>query len=104
MTLATERLFAAHNLTPKSSWQTENMSTALNMVSRTMSFTMMPEAGAKVSLLPGNLELFSVSHSEELFSFAAVYRKDFVLNRKIHVLLDLAQKIFVDPAHHPGGP
>ena len=94
MTLAMERLFAANNLTPKSIWRTENLSTALNMVSETMCFTMMPEVGARVKFLPDNLEYFSISHSEELLSFSAVYRKDFVLNRWIHTLLDLARQVY----------
>lgn len=102
MAVATERLFSACNLTPKSVWSTENMATALNMVSKTMSFTIMPEAGAKVPFLPSNLEFFSIEHSEELFAFAAVYRKDFVLNNQIHTLLDLTRQIYTDP-QRPGG-
>ena len=64
------------------------------MVSETMCFTMMPEVGARVKFLPDNLEYFSISHSEELLSFSAVYRKDFVLNRWIHTLLDLARQVY----------
>ena len=59
-----------------------------------MCFTMMPEVGARVKFLPDNLEYFSISHSEELLSFSAVYRKDFVLNRWIHTLLDLARQVY----------
>jgi len=99
MAIATEHLFAANNLTPKSSWATENMATALNMVSKTLSFTMMPEAGARAPFLPNNLAFFSVSHSKQFFSFAAVYRKDFVPNKQIHVLLDLAKHIYADPEY-----
>ena len=94
MTVATERLFANNNLTPKSTWRTENMATALNMVSKTQCFTMMPEAGARVQFLPNDLEYFSISHSEELFAFAAVYRKDFVVNKWIRTLLDLTRQIY----------
>lgn len=94
MTLASERLFAVNNITPKSVWHTENMATALNMVSKTQCFTMMPEAGAKVKFLPDNLEFFSISHSVELFAFAAVYRKDYVLNSWVHTLLNLTKQIF----------
>nr|WP_072515045.1 LysR family transcriptional regulator [Ndongobacter massiliensis] len=94
MTLATERIFSTNNLTPKSVWRTENMATALNMVSNTMSFTFMPEAGAKVKFLPRNLEYFSISHSKELFSFAAVYRKSFILNEWMRLLLDLTRQVY----------
>lgn len=97
MEVATKHIFSTHNLTPKSTWCTENMATALNMVSKTMSFTIMPEAGAKVSFLPSNLEFFSIEHSDELFAFAAVYRKDFVLNNRIHILLDLTRQIYTNP-------
>lgn len=94
MTVATERLFANNNLTPKSTWRTENMATALNMVSKTQCFTIMPEAGARVEFLPDNLEYFSISHSEELFAFAAVYQKDLVVNKWIRLLLDLTRQIY----------
>ncbi|MDO4260589.1 MAG: LysR family transcriptional regulator [Eubacteriales bacterium] len=94
MTLATQRLFSSHNITPKSTWSTESMSTALNMVSNTMGFTLMPEAGAKIPFLPNNLEYFSISHSRELFSFAVVYRKGFVLNNWIHTFLNLVRQIY----------
>lgn len=97
MEVATSRLFSVYNLTPKSTWSTENMATALNMVSNTMSFTIMPEAGAKAPFLPGNLEFFSINHSEQLFAFAAIYRKDFVLNKQIHTLLDLTRQIYTNP-------
>lgn len=97
MTLASERIFSSYNLTPESTWRTENMSTALNMVSTTMCFTMMPEAGARMQFLPDDLEYFSISHSEDLFAFAAVYRKDFVLNSWARTLMDLARQIYVDP-------
>ena len=97
MTVATEQLFAAHSVTPKSTWSTENISTALNMVSRGMGFTMMPEAGARIPFLPEDLEFFSVSHAEQLFSFAAVYRKDFVPSRQIQTLLELAREIYAAP-------
>lgn len=94
MTVAPERLFANNNLTPKSTWRTENMATALNMVSKTPCFTMMPEAGARVKFLPDNLEYFFTSHSEELFAFAAFYRKDFLVNNWIRLLLDLTRQIY----------
>ena len=96
MTAASDRLLELNNVTPKSVWQTENMSTALNMVSKTDCFTMMPEAGARAQFLPDNVEVFSISHSEELFAFAAVFRKDFVSNAWIHTLLDLTKKVFSD--------
>lgn len=97
MSIATERIFSYYNLTPKSVWSTENMATALNMVSKTLSFTIMPEAGAKINFLPPNLEFFSIEHAEQLFSFAAVYRKDYPINDKIHTLIDLARQVYISP-------
>lgn len=96
MALATQRLFAAHDLTPKSTWATENMTTALNMVSQGMGFTMMPEAGIRIAAMPDNLVFFSVSHAKELFPFAAVYRKDFVLGNQIRTLLELAKQLYAE--------
>lgn len=92
--IATQQLFEAHNLTPKSTWETENISTALNMVSLNQGFTMMPEAGARIAKLPDNLAFFTVSHAVQMFSFAAVYRKDFVPGKPINTLLELAQEIY----------
>lgn len=96
MTAAAEQLFASYNLRPKSVWSTENMTTALNMVSKTMSFTMMPEAGARFSPLPDDLAVFTIEHAKQLFAFAAIYRQDFVLNNWIHTLLDLTRQIYTD--------
>ena len=96
MALATQRLFAANELTPKSTWATENMTTALNMVSQGMGFTMMPEAGIRIATMPENLVFFSVSHAKELFPFAAVYRKGFVLGKQIRTLLELAKGLYAD--------
>ena len=94
LTQEVERLFASQSLVPKSSWSTENMSTAINMVSNSLSFTIMPEAGAKFSFFPENLEFFSIDQPEHLWSFAAVYRKDFVLNHHIHALLDTLKELY----------
>lgn len=94
MTVATDRLFALQNIRPRKIWQTENMSTALNMVSKTMSFTIMPDIGAKTPFLPDNLEFFSIEHSEELLLFGVVYRKSFVLNKQIHTLLNITKSIY----------
>ena len=94
LTQEVERLFASQSLVPKSSWSTENMSTAINMVSNSLSFTIMPEAGARFSFYPNNLEFFSINQPEYIWSFAAVYRKDFVLNHHIHVLLDTLKDLY----------
>lgn len=94
MTVATDRLFAQQNVRPRKIWLTENMSTALNMVSNTMSFTIMPEMGTKTAFLPDNLEFFTIEHSEELLQFGIVYRKNFILNKQIHTLIDLTKSIY----------
>ena len=94
LTLEVERLFAAHNLVPKSSWSTENMATALNMVSNSRSFTIMPEAGARSPFLPENLEFFSIGQPEHLWSFAAIFRKDYISSRHVQTLLDTARTLY----------
>lgn len=94
MTVATDRLLAQQNIRPRKIWQTENMSTALNMVSNTMSFTIMPEMGAKTQFVPDNVEFFAIEHSEELLLFGVVYRKNFVLNKQIHTLINLTKSIY----------
>lgn len=92
--VATDRLFHALELTPKNIWATENMTTAINMVSAGMGFTMMPEAGVRFSMLPGNLEFFAVAHEDPIFPFAAVYRKDYTPGKAVHSLLELAKGIY----------
>lgn len=92
--VATEKLFDALSLTPKSTWATENMTTAISMVSAGMGFTMMPEAGVRISSLPDNLVFFTVEHEQQYFPFAAVYRKDQPLSKPALKLLDLAAQIY----------
>jgi len=92
--IATGRLFDALELKPKSTWATENMTTAINMVAAGMGFTMMPEAGVRIATLPDNLEFFTIGHAEELFPFAAVYRKDLVPGKAVYTLLELAKSIY----------
>lgn len=91
---ATSQLFDALELTPKSTWATENMTTAIRMVSAGMGFTMMPEAGVRISTLPENLEFFTVGHEEQYFPFAAVYRKDYTPGKAVHTLMELAKEIY----------
>ena len=93
MTVASEHLFGMYNLRPRSQWATENMYTAISMVSSTLAFTMMPEAGAQFGTLPENVAYFSIHHSHELFPFAAVYRKDTTPNKWIRTLIDLTQEV-----------
>lgn len=93
MTVASEHLFGSYNIRPRSQWATENMATALNMVSSTMSFTMMPEAGAQFRYLPDNVEYFSIRHGEELFPFAAVYLKNANPNKWIRTMINLAREL-----------
>lgn len=93
MTVASEHLFSAYNLRPRSQWATENMYTAINMVSTSMAFTMMPEAGAQFGFLPENVACFSIHHGHELFPFAAVYRRDTTPNRWIRTLIELTSDV-----------
>lgn len=92
--VATEKLFEALELTPKSTWATENMTTAISMVSAGMGFTMMPEAGVRFGTLPENLAFFAVEHEQQHFPFAAVYRKDQPLSKPAGKLLELATQIY----------
>lgn len=93
MTVASEHLFGMYNLRPRSQWATENMYTAISMVSSTMAFTMMPEAGAQFGILPENVAYFSIHHGHELFPFAAVYRKDTTPNKWIRTLINLTREV-----------
>lgn len=92
--IAAEKLLDALDLTPKSTWSTENMTTAIHMVSAGMGFTMMPEAGVRFGTLPDNLEFFTVEHEQQHFPFAAVYRKDQPLSKPAIRLLELATQIY----------
>ena len=92
--VATEKLFDSLALTPKSTWATENMTTAISMVSAGMGFTLMPEAGVRISSLPDNLVFFTVEHEQQYFPFAAVYRKDQPLSKPATRLLELAAEIY----------
>ena len=73
---------------------TENMTTAISMVSAGMGFTMMPEAGVRFGTLPENLAFFAVEHEQQHFPFAAVYRKDQPLSKPAGKLLELATQIY----------
>ena len=96
--VASQHIFSIYNIQPKHQWSTENMTTALNMVSRTLSFTIMPEGGVWSSFLPENVEYFSILHAQEIFSFAAVFQKDYIPNKWVRTLLEIARNMHADSA------
>ena len=93
LTLEVERLFASQNVVPRSAWSTENVATAINMVSNSRAFTIMPEAGARTPFLPGNLEFFSIGQPEHLWSFAAIFRRGHTRTPYIQALLDTLKAV-----------
>lgn len=90
-----EQIFDEHHVVPKSTFETANMVTAINIVSNSMAFTIMPEAGAKVPFLPKDIALFSIGHPEYVWTFNAVYRKDMESMRCVRYFLDILKTMYV---------
>ncbi|MFP3663474.1 LysR family transcriptional regulator substrate-binding protein, partial [Burkholderia sp. SIMBA_043] len=68
--------FSKRHLDPKKILETENLTTAINLVSAGMGFTFIPEAGIKKAQPPENITLFSLNDPDLIWPLAVVYKKN----------------------------
>lgn len=80
--------FAKHEVTPGKMWKTQNITTALNMVSKDEWFTFIPEACAKSDLHPEGVVFFTVDKPALAWSFVAAYKKKTPLSRPARIFID----------------
>lgn len=79
---------AKHEVVPGRVWKTQNITTALNMVSTDECFTFIPEACVRSDLHPKGVEFFTVDNPPLAWSFVAMYRKKTKLSRPARIFID----------------
>lgn len=74
LTLTISSFFSKHHLHPSRIFETENLTTAINMVSAGMGFTFVPEAGTAPGNLPANVALFTIDEPPLQWPLAVFYQ------------------------------
>lgn len=75
LTVTISSFFSKHHLHPSRIFETENLTTAINMVAAGMGFTFVPEAGAAPGNLPPNLALFTIDEPPLQWPLAVFYKR-----------------------------
>lgn len=92
LTSAVMSVFSKRRVDPKKKFETENLSTAINLVSAGMGFTFIPEGGVKGKLLPDNIAVFSLNEPELFWVLAVVYKKDSYITNVSRLLINMIKE------------
>ncbi|WP_152655624.1 LysR family transcriptional regulator [Oceanobacillus sp. CFH 90083] len=94
LTSAISQHFSKKHFEPKHILETENLTTAINLVSAGMGFTFMPEGGLKGKQLPDNIEVFTLNDPSMLWSLAVVYKKDTYMTNISKLFINSLKEIY----------
>ncbi|WP_040979474.1 LysR family transcriptional regulator [Oceanobacillus jeddahense] len=86
--------FSKKHFEPKNLLETENLTTAINLVSAGMGFTFMPEGGLKGKQLPNNIEVFTLNDASLIWPLAVVYKKDTYITNISKLFIDSLKGIY----------
>lgn len=76
-----------HQIQPDILLETGNLTTAINLTSRGMGCTFVPEEGAKVCQKPGTVTYFSVDSPNLVWDLGVVYRKGTYLSNLVQLFI-----------------
>lgn len=88
--------FSKKNFHPQKIMETENLTTAINMVSANMGFTFVPEAGSKPNLLPPNISLFTVDKPSLSWPLAVFYKKDTYITQAARLYIEMMKEHYAN--------
>jgi len=80
--------FSKHHIEPKNIIETENLTTAINLVSEGLGFTFVPERGIIGKHLPDNIVPFTLNDPGLIWPLAVVYKKDTYLSKISSLLIN----------------
>ena len=95
LTNAISYLFSKKGLNPQNTFETENLTTAINLVSAGLGFTFIPEDGVRAEIIPNNIKVFSLKDSNLLWPLAIVYKKNTYVTNVSKLFIDSLKKHYI---------
>lgn len=83
----TNQIFAKYNVAPKEILSTENIDTAINMVSRVPCFSIVPSLCKYMQSLPENVAFFEIGSPPAEWELGMVYKKDAYLSSIVRLFM-----------------
>ena len=83
-----------HDISLRETWDTESMSTAINLVDRTPCFTTVPALCKRMDYLPPNLVLMELGDPPLEWEMAIVYPKKTRITRIMRLFIDLVKEYY----------